>query len=172
MLIIYTGDGKGKTTAALGTCFRALGYGWNIYMLQFMKGTWSYGELLSVKRFSDQMEIVPMGKGFYKILDDNSTEEEHREAASTAFKTGLEKIQSSNYQLIILDELLVAIDTGLIDEETVIKGLKTIPENVNVILTGRGATKALIECADLVTEMKEIKHPFTSGIQAQKGIDF
>ena len=172
MIIIYTGDGKGKTTAALGTCFRAMGYGWKVAMIQFMKGTWHYGELDTVSKVSDLMEIIPMGKGFYKILDDHATEEEHMEAAERAFSSAVSKIQSGDYRLIVLDEVLVALQTGLLDEQVVLEGLKNIPENIHVILTGRGATDALKEMADLVTEMCEIKHPFQKGIMAAEGIDF
>ncbi len=172
MLMIYTGDGKGKTSAALGTCFRALGYGWKIVFIQFMKGTWDTGELKSAVRFDDLLEIIPMGKGFYKILDDHATEEDHRLAAETAFQLGMEKIQAQSCRLLVLDEILVAIQTGLLDEQTVMENLKTIPPSMHVILTGRGATPGLIRMADLVSEMKEIKHPFTQGHMAQKGIDF
>ncbi|MCK5519698.1 MAG: cob(I)yrinic acid a,c-diamide adenosyltransferase, partial [Candidatus Marinimicrobia bacterium] len=145
---------------------------WKISMLQFMKGTWKYGELFTAEKFSDLMEIIPMGKGFYKILDDNSSEEEHREAALSAFKLGIEKIKCKEYNLVVLDEILVAIQTGLIEEDIVINGLENIRDNTHVILTGRGATDKLIKMADLVTEMTEIKHPFTSGKMALKGIDF
>jgi len=172
MIIIYTGDGKGKTTAAIGTCFRAMGYGWKVAMVQFMKGTWHYGELDTVNRLSDLMEIIPMGKGFYKILDDSATEEEHMEAAENAFSSALGKIHSGSYRLIVLDEVLVAVQTGLLDEAKVLEGLRSIPENVHVILTGRGATDSLKDMADLVTEMCEIKHPFQKGIMAVEGIDF
>lgn len=171
-IIVYTGDGKGKTTAALGMAFRAIGRGWKVLMVQFMKGTWHYAELDTAKRLAPDLEIIPMGKGFYKILDDHYTEAEHRTAALAALDFAREKMLSGEYDLLILDEVNNAVSTGLLPLGKVMDLLDQKPSDFNVVLTGRAAAPELIERADLVTEMREIKHPYQKGIFAQKGIDF
>jgi cob(I)alamin adenosyltransferase len=171
-IIVYTGDGKGKTTAALGMAFRAVGRGWRVLMVQFMKGTWHYAELDTAKRLAPDLEIVPMGKGFYKILDDHYTEEEHRAAASAALQYAQEQMLSGVYDLLILDEVNNAVSTGLLSLDAVMCLLDNKPSDFTVVLTGRGAPQELVDRADLVTEMREIKHPYQKGIFAQKGIDF
>jgi cob(I)alamin adenosyltransferase len=171
-VIVYTGDGKGKTTAALGMAFRAVGRGWKVLMVQFMKGTWHYAELDSAKRLAPDLEIVPMGMGFYKILDDHHTEQEHREAATAALQFARDKMLSGEYDLLILDEVNNALKTGLLSLDQVMRFLEDKPPEFNIVLTGRGAPPELIERADLVTEMREVKHPYQKGIFAQKGIDF
>ncbi len=172
LLLVNTGNGKGKTTAALGTVLRAVGYQWKVSIIQFMKGTWHYGELDGIKLLSDYVKLRPLGKGFYKILDDSATEEEHREAAVLALQEAEKEMLSGEYQLIVLDEVLVAVMVGLLSEEELLAFIEKRPADMHVILTGRGATKKVMELADLVTEMKEIKHPYQKGILAQKGIDF
>ncbi len=171
-VIVYTGDGKGKTTAALGMAFRAIGRGWKVLMVQFMKGTWHYAELDTAKRLAPDLEIVPMGMGFYKILDDHHTEQEHREAATAALQFARDKMLSGEYDLLILDEVNNAVHTGLLSLDQVMQFLQAKPPDFNIVLTGRGAPPELIERADLVTEMREVKHPYQKGIFAQKGIDF
>src|SRR5512135_1526787 len=114
LVIVYTGDGKGKTTAAIGMAFRAIGRGWRVLMVQFMKGTWHYAELDTAKRLAPDLEIVAMGKGFYKILDDHHTEEEHRAAALAALEFARTRMLSGEYDLLILDEVNNAISTGLL----------------------------------------------------------
>lgn len=171
-VIVYTGNGKGKTTAALGMALRAIGRGWKVLMVQFMKGTWHYAELESAQRLAPDLEIVPMGKGFYKILDDHYTDEEHRAAALAALQFAQEQMLSGTYDLLILDEVNNAVSTGLLPEAELFRFLDEKPSDMNVVLTGRGASQALIDRADLVTEMREIKHPYQKGILAQKGIDF
>ncbi|HDR05139.1 MAG TPA: cob(I)yrinic acid a,c-diamide adenosyltransferase [Candidatus Marinimicrobia bacterium] len=172
LLIVNTGNGKGKTTAALGTVLRAVGYQWKVYIIQFMKGTWHYGELDGIKLLNDFVKLRPLGKGFYKILDDSATEEEHREAALLALQEAEKEMLSGDWQLMILDEVLVAVMLGLLSENELLTFLEKRPPDMYVILTGRGATNRVIELADMVTEMKEIKHPYQKGILAQKGIDF
>ncbi len=172
MLIVYTGNGKGKTTAALGLIFRALGYGWNICMIQFIKGDWHYGELDTAKQFPENLEIHPIGEGFYKIRGDKKTENEHKASAQAGLRFAEEKLLSEKYNLVILDEINNAVEMGLIDEKQILNLLDKVPKNVDVVCTGRNAPKSLIEKADLVTEMTEIKHPFQQGIVAKKGIDF
>jgi cob(I)alamin adenosyltransferase len=172
LVIVYTGDGKGKTTAALGMALRAIGRGWKVLMVQFMKGTWHYAELDTAKRLAPDLEIVPMGRGFYRILDDHHTAEEHRQAALGALDFARAKMLSGEYDLLILDEVNNAIRTGLLPLSQVMNLLDAKPADFHIVLTGRGAPQELIDRADLVTEMREIKHPYQKGILAQKGIDF
>jgi len=172
LILVYTGNGKGKTTSALGTALRSIGYGWKVCMVQFIKGDWHYGEIDSVKNFGTNMELYRMGKGFYHIMGDDLPDEVHREAAKDALEFARDKMLSGQYQLIILDEILVSVQVKLLEEEALLEFLREKPENVHVILTGRGASEKIMEEADLVTEMKEIKHPFQKGIPAVKGIDF
>jgi len=170
LIIVHTGNGKGKTTAALGLAFRAVGNGLKVCMIQFIKGTWKYGELEAAKKF-DNFEIIPMGKGFVNLGAENPDPEDIK-AAEDAFNRGKEAIMSNKYDMVILDEINYAISYKLIDVEKVIDLLKNKPENVHVVLTGRNAHEKIIEIADLVTEMREIKHPYQKGIKAQKGIEF
>lgn len=172
LVIVYTGDGKGKTTAALGMAFRAVGRGWKVLMIQFGKGSWHYGELDVVKRLAPDFEIIPMGKGFYKILDDHYTEEEHRAAAQRALEFSRERMYSGQHDLLILDEVNGAVAAGLLSKEDVLQFIAERPDDLTLVLTGRNATPEIIERADLVTEMREIKHPYQKGILAQKGIDY
>ena len=172
LVIVYTGKGKGKTTSALGIVLRAVGYGKKIGMIQFIKGSWHYGEMDSSKRLEPEFEMIAVGKGFVGILDDKSTKEEHEIVANEALKISKEKINSRKYDIVILDEINYAINLDLIKLEDVLSLIKSKPENVDLVLTGNHAKQELIEIADLVTEMKEIKHPFQKGIRAKKGIDF
>ena len=172
LVIVYTGNGKGKTTAALGLAMRAIGYEHNVCMLQFIKGSWHYGEMDSSKKLEPNFELIAVGKGFVGILDDNSPREEHEKYAAEALRICREKINSGNYNVVILDEVNYAINLGLIDVQEIIKLIKEKPSNLDLVLTGRDVKEEIVELADLVTEMKEIKHPFKSGIKAKKGIDF
>ncbi len=172
LLIVYTGNGKGKTTAALGMTVRAVGYDWKVSIIQFIKGSWKYGELDGIKKLAPNVELTAMGEGFVGIIDDTKSFEEHRNAAKKAVATVLEKIKSGQYNLIILDELNVAVSLGLVMQDEVEDIVAAKPENLHLVITGRGATKWLIEKADLVTEMTEIKHPYQKGILAQQGVDF
>ena len=172
LVIVYTGNGKGKTTAALGLALRAIGYEHNVCMLQFIKGSWHYGEMDSSKKLEPNFELIAIGKGFVGILDDNSPREEHEKYAAEALRICREKIFSEKYNVVILDEVNYAINLGLIDVQEIIKIIKEKPSSLDLVLTGRDAKEEIIELADLVTEMKEIKHPFKSGIKAKKGIDF
>ncbi len=172
LVIVYTGNGKGKTTAALGLALRAVGYNHKICMIQFIKGSWPYGEMVSVKRLEPELELIIVGKGFVGIIDDKSAREDHIKIAQEAIQVSKEKIQSGNYNIVILDEINYAINLGLIDLNDVLNLIKSKPEKLNLVLTGNHAKNEIIDVADLVTEMKEIKHPFKSGIKAKKGIDF
>ena len=172
LVIVYTGNGKGKTTAALGMALRAVGYNHKICLIQFIKGSWPYGEMTSIKRLEPEVEFIVAGKGFVGIIDDKSPKEEHIKVAKEALKIAKEKIQSAKYDIVILDELNYAINLGLIPVNDVIQIIKSKPEKLNLVITGNHAKPEIIELADLVTEMKEVKHPFKSGIKAKKGIDF
>ncbi|MFB5611410.1 MAG: cob(I)yrinic acid a,c-diamide adenosyltransferase [Nitrosopumilaceae archaeon] len=172
LVIVYTGGGKGKTTASLGMALRAAGYNHKICMIQFIKGSWHYGEIDSSKRLEPEFEIIAAGKGFVGIIDDDSPKEEHERVAKEAIKICKEKIQSGKYDIVILDEVNYAINLGLIDVNDVLDLIKTKPPQLNLVLTGNYAVPEIIELADLVTEMKEIKHPYQKGVKAKKGIDF
>ena len=177
LIIVYTGDGKGKTSAALGAAMRALGHGWKVLVIQFFKGDWPvvYGELELAKKMYPQFEVLQLGRGFVKIMGDKKPFSEHVEAAKAALELTREKMFSGQYDLIILDEINYALgymDFKLIDLEDVLTLLKEKPPQVHVILTGRNAHPRVIEMADLVTEMGEIKHPMKKGIPAQQGIDY
>lgn len=172
LTIVYTGKGKGKTTAALGIALRATGYKKKICMIQFIKGSWHYGEMESSKRLEPEFEMVAIGKGFVGIIDDKSPKEDHQKIAKEAIRISNEKIQSGKYDIVILDEINYAVNLNLISLDDVLDLIKSKPENVDLVLTGNYAKDEVIEAADLVTEMKEIKHPFQKGIKAKEGIDF
>jgi len=172
LVIVYTGGGKGKTSAALGLVLRAVGYNHKVCMIQFVKGSWHYGELDSAKRLAPEFELVTAGKGFVGILDDKSPREEHVKAANDTLAISKEKIMSGKFNVVILDEINYAVQLELLKIDDVIDLIKSKPAELDLVLTGNHAAKEVIEIADLVTEMKEIKHPFKSGIKAKKGIDF
>ena len=159
LTIVYTGKGKGKTTAALGIALRATGYEKRTCMIQFIKGSWHYGEMDSSKRLEPEFEMVAVGKGFVGIIDDKSPKEDHEKIAKEAIR-------------VILDEINYAVNLNLISVDDVLDLVKSKPKEVDLVLTGNYAKDEIIEIADLVTEMREIKHPFQKGIKAKKGIDF
>ena len=177
LIIVYTGDGKGKTSAALGAAMRALGHGWKVLIIQFFKGDWPvvYGELELAKKLYPQFEVLQLGKGFVKIMGDKKPFEDHVAAAQSALALTREKMLSGDYDLVILDEAIYALgymDFKLIDLNDVLQLIKDKPPKVHLIFTGRNAPQELIDAADLVTEMKEVKHPMKKGIPAQQGVDF
>ena len=172
LVIVYTGGGKGKTTAALGVALRAWGYGWKTLFVQFIKGTWKYGELEAARKMGPSLEIRPMGVGFVHIMGDNLPLEEHIEAARKALGAAKEEIKSGAWDIVVLDEVNVAIYKKLLTVEEVLEVVAGRPEWMTLVMTGRNAPEALLEAADLVTEMREVKHPFQQGVEAQKGIDF
>jgi len=180
-VLLFTGEGKGKTTAAFGVALRAIGRGWKVSMIQFTKmGEWPKGELLGeiagVARLAPDFEVIPMGIGFVNIFGDPFKFEEHREAAQNGLKLAQEKIHSGEYQLVILDEILGAVDQGQVDLEQVIELIQTKPHAVNLLLTGHDANKRFVDqllpLVDLATEMVKLKHPFDEGHQARKGLDY
>jgi cob(I)alamin adenosyltransferase len=172
LVIVYTGNGKGKTTAALGLCIRAVGYDQKVCIVQFIKGSWKYGELDGIKRLAPNVELYQKGLGFVGIIDDKLDRSEHIRAAGEAVAFAREKILSGKYDIVILDEINVALNLGLIKVNQVMDLIDGKPELLDLVLTGRNANPEIIEKADLVTEMREIKHPYQKGIMAQKGIDF
>jgi len=172
LVIVYTGNGKGKTTAALGLCIRAIGYDEKICIIQFIKGSWKYGELDGIKRLSPNVELYQKGMGFVGIIDDKLDRSEHIRAAKEAVDFAREKIHSGKYDVVILDEINVAVGLDLIKVEEALELIKGKPPLLDLVLTGRNAKQEIIDIADLVTEMREIKHPYQKGIMAQQGIDF
>lgn len=172
LLVIYTGHGKGKTTAALGMSLRAVGWGHKVCILQFIKGSWKYGELKGIKRLAPEVELRTVGQGFVGIIDDDKPIEEHRKAAREGLAEAREVLASGAYDIVILDELSVALQLKLVDQSDVESMLEAKNDQQHLVITGRDAPDWLIERADLVTEMREIKHPFQAGIEAQKGVDW
>ncbi|MCP4177864.1 MAG: cob(I)yrinic acid a,c-diamide adenosyltransferase [bacterium] len=169
VVIVNTGDGKGKTTASLGTAFRALGWGWKVLMIQFIKGKWNPGEKRCAEKLNLPFEIISLGSGF---TWDTKNKEHDITECSKAWDYAKEKILSTEYDLIILDELNIVLSLKYLPVTKVIDVLKERKKWVNIIITGRKAPDELIEYADLVTEMKKIKHPFDKGKKALKGIEF
>jgi cob(I)alamin adenosyltransferase len=171
LLMVFTGNGKGKTTAALGVGLRAAGQGLKVLMIQFIKGSWHYGELDSVRAFGDAFQIRPMGRGFVKVGTEKPDPEDVR-LVEEAWKKALAEIVSGQWELVVLDEINYALHYGMLPVDRVVEELSRRPEHVHVICTGRNAHPKLIEAADLVSEIKEIKHPFHQGVMAQRGIDY
>lgn len=169
LLMVHTGDGKGKSTAAYGTLLRALGWGHDVAVLQYVKGTWKTGEKEFFKRFSDLIRLEVMGEGFTWETQDKSRD---IDAAKTAWEVSKEMMNSGDYDLVILDELNIVLRNDYLDKEEVKEGLLARHPRTTVIVTGRNAPDNIIEVADLVTNMEMIKHPFEAGIKAARGIDF
>jgi cob(I)alamin adenosyltransferase len=168
LLLVYTGDGKGKTTAALGIVFRALGRGLPVAVVQFIKGKWKTGERMFAETLPGLTFLV-MGRGFTWESDDLSRD---REAARTAWRAAAELIAAGQHQVVVLDELTYVINYGFVPLEEVLAALGARPPQVHVVITGRSAPPDLLAAADLVTEMRSLKHPFEKGRKAQIGIDF
>ena len=168
LIMINTGDGKGKTTAALGAAIRAAGSGIKVCIIQFLKGSWKYGELESIKKIPE-IEITQMGTGF---TWEKESLEEDRALARKAWDACTQAVLSGTYGMVIFDEINYVLHYGLLDENEVVEFLKKRPAGVHIILTGRNASARIKDIADMVTEMREIKHPFKKGITAQKGIEF
>ena len=170
LIIINTGNGKGKTTAALGMVLRTLGHNHQVAIIQFIKGGWEPGESLALRIFEDKVKFHAFGEGFTWETQDRNKD---IKLVKSSWRKALFYIKDPNYKLIILDEIIVAIKLGYIDEDEIINGINLRPELTHVVLTGRGASKKLIESADLVTEMKLIHHPFREqGVKAQEGIEY
>ena len=170
LIIVNTGNGKGKTTAALGMVLRSLGHGYKVAIVQFIKGAWEPAEKAVFSLWPEQLEFHAMGEGFTWETQDRNRD---IEKAGEAWQTALTFIRNPDYKLVLLDEVNVALKLGYLQVEEVLAGLEEKPVDSHLILTGRGAPAALIEKADLVTEMALIKHPFREqGVKAQPGIEF
>jgi len=170
LVSIFTGQGKGKTTAAIGTAVRAAGHGLKVHIIFFLKGsTYEHGEFKSLSKMPG-VTISSFGKKGW--IREKDTSAEHRQQAQLAFEEARKAVTGGQYDLVILDEINVAISFGLIELEQVIKLIEDKPEHVELILTGNDADPRLVMMADLVSEILAIKHPFTEGIKARKGIDY
>ncbi|MFK8081049.1 MAG: cob(I)yrinic acid a,c-diamide adenosyltransferase [Granulosicoccus sp.] len=169
LVLVHTGDGKGKSSSAFGVVARALGWGHKVAVVQFIKGTWKTGEREFFKRFPDQLDWHTMGEGFTWNTQDKDRD---IEAATAAFATATKLMNSGDYDLLVLDEINIALRYDYLDISTVTSAILTRSKRTSVIATGRDAKKELMEIADLVSEMKEIKHPFKAGIKAKQGIDY
>ena len=171
LILVNTGNGKGKTTAALGLGMRAWGQGFKVLVVQFIKGNWKYGELEAAKRMGSDFVIRQMGEGFVKGCNEDD-KLNHQSVAGEALEAARIEITSGKWDMIILDEINYAIKFGLVTLEAVLEVIKMKPAPLHLVLTGRDVRSEIIEIADLVTEMKEIKHPYKKGIKAQQGIEF
>ena len=169
LLAVNTGDGKGKSTAAFGTVVRALGWGHQVGIVQYVKGNWKTGEKEFLRSLGDLLRYEVMGEGFTWETQDR---ERDIAAAKKAWEVSLEMLRSGDYDLVMLDELNIVLRHGYLDADEVVKGLQSRDKRTHVIVTGRDAPDVLIEAADLVTEMKKVKHPFDAGIKAARGLDF
>ena len=174
LLIVHTGKGKGKSTAAFGLVMRALGHGMRVGIIQFVKGKWETGERHVLEKFPDQVTIRTMGEGFTWETQDRARD---IAAAQSAWEATKEMIDSSRgespaYDLVLLDELNIVLRYDYLPLDEVVAFLADRPEDLHVVVTGRNAKDPLIEAADLVTEMTMVKHPFRSGVKAQQGIEF
>ncbi|MBU0944493.1 MAG: cob(I)yrinic acid a,c-diamide adenosyltransferase [Proteobacteria bacterium] len=169
LVAVFTGNGKGKTTASLGLAFRALGHGQRVCIVQFIKGSWKYGEMEAAKKFSPLLDFHVMGRGFTWKSDDLKKD---KAVALEAWEFAKGVIAENRYALVILDELTYLSHYGMLAEEEILSVLKNKPQDLHVVITGRYASEELIAAADLVTEMIEVKHPYRSGVQAQKGFEF
>jgi len=169
LLIVHTGKGKGKSTAAMGLAVRAIGHGMKVGIVQFVKGVWETGERDVLEKFPDLVTIKAMGEGFSWDTQDRQRD---IAAAEAAWQTSKEMIADPAYNLVILDELNIPLRYGNLDIDDVVETLRNKPNDLHVVVTGRNAKDELIEAADLVTEMTQVKHPFRSGVKAQKGIEF
>lgn len=169
LLVVYTGEGKGKTTAALGMVFRALGRGMRVAMVEFIKGAWKTGEAAMAKQLAERMDFFPMGDGFTWITQNY---DQDVAKARQAWAKCLELLVDPRYDIVIFDELNYVIHYNFLSIDEVMEGLRRKPAQTHVVITGRHARQELIDAADLVTEMREIKHPYKAGIIAQPGVDF
>ena len=172
MLYIFTGNGKGKTTAALGAAVRAVGEGKRVLMVQFIKGPWKSGEDDIEIKGTGEFRLVKKGRGFVGIWGDTLPREEHEKAAEEALEYAKSEIISGKWDIVILDEVNNAVSLNLIPKEKVLELLTLTPETLHLIFTGRDAPQEFIDRADLVTEMKDIKHPYEKGVKGKRGLEY
>ncbi len=169
LVMVLTGDGKGKTTSALGMAMRAVGHGMRVCFIQFIKGSWRYGELEAVKRYSDLLDFYVMGRGF--TLKSKDLEKDTR-AAAEAWKFAREVIFKGDYQMVILDEFTYILNYEMISMNEFMDVLGRKPRELHLVITGRQAPEQILKAADMITEMQAVKHHYRSGVKAQKGIEF
>jgi len=169
LVIVFTGDGKGKTSAALGIALRASGHNMFVSIIQFIKTGAATGEAMAAQRLAPELEFVSLGKGFVR---EHEPDGDHRKAAAEALAQARQRMLSGSWDVLILDEINVAVNLGLIDIEDVIGLIRDKPPKLHVILTGRSAHPELISVADMVTEMRCLKHPYDNGMPALRGVDF
>ena len=169
LLIVHTGKGKGKSTAAMGMAMRAVGHGMRIAIVQFVKGVWDTGERDVLAKFPDQVTIQAMGEGFSWETQDRQRD---LAAARQAWDAAKELMADPSYKMIILDELNIVLRYDNLPLDEVVETLRNKPRDLHVVVTGRNAKDELIDAADLVTEMTMVKHPFRAGVKAQAGIEF
>lgn len=166
---VYTGNGKGKTSAAFGLALRAIGRGLKVYIIQFIKGGFDYGELYIIDKLPN-LELKAFGRG--KFVTEKPPGKEDVKFAEEALQLSRKVVESGEYDVVILDEVNVALSLKLIKLDAVLELIKSKPKHVELVLTGRYAPNEIIEAADLVTEMREVKHPYNKGFQARKGIEY
>lgn len=171
LVIVYTGEVKGKTTAALGLMLRAAGYNKKCLMVQFGKA-WFTGEVVGIKKLGPNIKIIQGGKGFLDILGSKVSVSEHKKAALEAFKILYKEVTTGDWDIVVADEIIGAVSSKVLSLTKALQLISSKPATMDLVLTGHHAPKKLIQMADLVTEMKEIKHPFQKGILAKKGLDF
>ncbi len=171
LVVVYTGLGKGKTTAALGLVLRAVGYKKKCLIVQFGKA-WFTGELVGIKKLSPYVKIIQGGKGFLGILGSKVKREDHIKAATQTYDLLYNEITSGKWDIVVADEIIGAVYSKVLPFAKLLQLIQDKPDTMDLVLTGRYAGKKLIKIADLVTEMKEIKHPYQKGILAKKGLDF
>jgi cob(I)alamin adenosyltransferase len=168
MIQVFTGDGKGKTTAALGQALRAAGHGWHVLVIQFMKGDPSYGELTALKKLRG---ITVIQSGLPTFVEKGNPSAEDVRLAQEGMNTAERAIRAARHQMIVLDEVNVAVDYGLVSLEQLMKLVRSCPNSIELVLTGRYAKPDVIDAADLVSEVREVKHPYRKGIVGREGID-
>jgi cob(I)alamin adenosyltransferase len=166
---VYTGDGKGKTSAAFGLALRAIGRGLKVYVIQFIKGGFDYGELHIANRLPN-FKLKAFGRG--KFITEMPPTDEDVKLAEDALELAQEIVHSNEYDIVVLDEINVALNLKLVDVDRVVDLIRNKPEHVELVLTGRYAPSEVVKMADLVTEMKEIKHPYTQGVKPRSGIEY
>lgn len=172
MIIVNTGNGKGKTTAALGQALRAVGEGKRVLMIQFIKGPWKSGEDDSAKLLAPHFKFVKMGKGFVGILGDTLPREAHEEAATEALELAIKEVSGGDWDIVILDEVNNALQLNLIPLQDVLTFIDSFPKEKHLVLTGRDAHEEVIKRADIATEMRELKHIYNEGVKGKRGIEY
>jgi cob(I)alamin adenosyltransferase len=170
LVLVYTGCGKGKTTAALGLALRAIGHGFRVFMVQFKKGNPSYGEIQAISMYLPNFKVLQSGKN--KMSPDGALVDDEVSLVLDGFNKGKEALRSGEYDLVIFDEINVVMDHGQLNVQEVVDMLSERPEHVDVVLTGRNAPEEIINIADLVSEVKEVKHHFQAGVKARAGLEF